>query len=560
MRLLILTLVFGANTSALLSADDKTKECKLDPVITGSGTDLCRRLAGGDDKNAKLASKILNKGHSEWETWSPSLVNCTKEKLDKAPECNQKCADRLKEIEKCAAAFAIMSYRGLDYISEYADLNNVKQSFDGKIRCNADGYQTQDFPTCVDMVNAYDASFLTEGVIVQGQQMQFQHEMIQSQSKNMGAPGAAVTGALNVQKDSLATQAEQARVQAGLQATKMGLFIKYYNDMPNITTLREHCKSNFKLRANDEYKYTAHSDTAALCDSLITGDSSQFTFLKNVKAMDAAKLIAMKAGVDASLLTYKGSLLDSQADKVQGAINAVEGFSPVDFSSAQTDLMLEKCQANPSDPACLNTANSSQGFTGLSVNFGGGGNTSVTQATPTQSDAALTAAGGVIDDPGSTIEGASLGASADKGPSGIVGGIVSGAASQAPGQAQGGGGLALGGAAPPGGSSGGGGDGTAPQGATAATGSKVAYEEGRLSASGGAGLAAKSAAKGSGENPFASLLGKNGEKIQGKELNFRGPASDEYGAEGKNIFQRISDGYVRARSSNKLLIYEAQAK
>lgn len=499
--------------------------------------------------------------------------------------------------------------------NDYVDLDdrpesNSTASPDGAIRCTSKGFETQDYPACVRLVNTYVASVYGKQATNTAQQFMAMDHAMDSQEELMKNGTKDMTLGLKIQKDGLETQSNMAIqrgvVDAGFAVT-MGKFI---SDMPTADNLTDDCIASGQSKALAKLPSTiAEAATKVLegeefigvklfeeqaiagassdeegniftmngkavkgteiaygkeklkkeCTEFITS-SEQYLLQNSQKGLDAAKQKMADLGMNALAEAGKAALLNKQASDIDGAIKKVDAFEPVDWTPPSGELTAAICEAEPNREGCLAPTfgrTSSYVDPGLSISgIGAGGvvNSGVDADSLAMNDPDSTA---ISDQAKNDFKVGSLAGSVDKSNQ---------FESSAPGAA-----TVKSGGANPGGAGGSGGSGAGGIGAPAPA--KVAAEKGKsafvgkaakvsyagdskgsLGYSGGRGSAAKKAS--GNENPFDKLFGKKDSKDGNDVLNYRDLASAGIGGKNGSIFNRISTRYGQVQSKGRLLEYE----
>ncbi len=543
-------------------------------------------------------------------------TNLYKNKLE---EFGPKFKQLFSDARKCTAArFLVKSFINwgdADQTKKPAD----KQSFDGKIKCRSEGPETQDYWSCSATVDAYNAAEIADKGISTVQQIDFMNKQSEVQTDAMIHQKDDLTAPLKAQRDIVKKESEVAHLAGTVDLAKAAVLAGAMGSIPTISDIVSKCgellkKSDSHQVQRDNYNYVlavmrfhvnfllysitsrgpganasafnvtkvipaANAQTYAgmqagagdednpgptqqgsidLCANVAANQGMNLAM--NGPAKDAAKAAMIAAGLEGIANQAKGVILSGQADKIDDAIDGMAKFKPDLPTFASQDVMVQKCQADPTLPECSQfNFNHDVGFASNGISIGGmADGTSDPSILGSGADNVANATG---------ANGDTNRAGVVKGIGGSVGGIVKpsgltstvgaahfkGGAAAAAGGGGGAGPSALGGGAGGGGEGGG----AAGGGAGVAGGSKVQYDGGgaKLAYSGGAG-GGKSSATGAAENPFAKLFGdKKGESESSMDFG-RGPAS--VGSQGANIFGMISNRYQQVNGSKRLLEYEAK--
>ena len=504
-------------------------------------------------------------------------------------------------------------------VKEYIDWGDSDQTkkpaekapFDGKIKGKSEGPETKDYWSCAATVDAYNVAEIADKGITTVQQIDFMNKQSEVQTDALIAQKDDITAPLKAQRDMVKKQSEVAHVAGAVDLAKAAALASKIGSIPTISDIIDKCneflpkahtgkvqKNNYnavlailqyhiiffnfgkaalegmgngagsvnELRVNQIFPAYNSAEFAGegensvdLCANVAANQGMNLAM--NGPAKDAAKAAMIAAGLEGLANQAKGVILNNQAGKIDDAIDGMGKFKPDLPTFANQDVMMQKCQADPSLPECSQFGFSQDiGFAGNSINIDGmadgtsdasnlgtgGGNAS--NATTNNGD---TDRSGIVRRIGTSTGGitkangleASVGAARFKN-GGPLGGGGGGGAPGAMG-APGGGGGGEGGGAP----GGGGGAGGSKDYSYAGGGAKLAY-------GGGAG-GGRSSGKPGEENPFAKLFGKKEGEGGDSTLDFgRGPAS--VGSQGANIFGMISNRYQQVNGSKRLLEYEAK--
>ncbi|OFZ15878.1 MAG: hypothetical protein A2X86_11685 [Bdellovibrionales bacterium GWA2_49_15] len=521
---------------------------------------------------------------------------------------------KLKELfsksRRCTAGRnlvkAFIDWSDSDQTKKPAD----KASFDGKIKCKSEGPETQDYWSCAATVDAYNVAEIADKGITTIQQIDFMNKQTEVQTDVMIQQKDDVTAALKGQRDMVKKQAEVAHIAGTVDLAKAAALASKMSSIPTISDIINSCntylptantdkvqKDNYNavlailqyhiiffnfgkealagmgngagsvndLRVNqifpayDSAEYAGTGENAVdLCANVAA--NSGMNLAMNGPAKDAAKAAMIAAGLEGIANQAKGIILTGQADKIDDAIDGMNKFKPELPTFGSQDVMVQKCQADPSLPECSQFGfNRDIGFAGNSFNIDGmangtsdasslgSGESNNANATGNSGD---TNRSGVVQRIGGSVGGINK-------ASGLEGTVGAARFKNGGAGGGGGGGGTPGSMAAPGGGGGGDGAGGGGAGGGAVRNGSTGYEGGgaRLAYGGGAG-GGKSSGKPGEENPFAKLFGKKDEGGN-SSLDFgRGPAS--VGGQGANIFGMISNRYQQVNGSKRLLEYEAK--
>ncbi len=506
-------------------------------------------------------------------------------------------------LKDCTALKSMMNY--VDYSNPEHTANEqeiVKKSADGKVICRTSGAETQDFPRCVEMMQAYNAAIVADMGMKAYQEIDFMDDQMDNQLKMMKDPNNP-TNSLKMQRDNVKQMAKSSYQRGALNAGKLTVLSSMLGAMPTKAQLVKECERSEKVKnvhlqmdahfnkVLDKYVRPFFNEASEASEHLA---SSQQTYqdltsskpgqakkgnetededeaegttcqqmayeggvnlIANQPARDAAKQIIINSGITMASDLAKGAILNHQAKKIQRAINGIKDFEPVDNGYDQWDQLASLCQVNPGHPDCAALQGTGErGFHNNNINLGGMGNSSMSGQKNDEfdSDSSKGEARDGIDRTGLGVGFGVASGVADK----------SNAFTSRPGAASVKTG-ALGGIKPGGGGGGGGGGASAPSGGGAKGqkgrgsgayrgGKKYSYGGGKGSMKYGSSSRRSKRVKSRAGNPFSGLLGTG--KKRAKTLHFRGPAS--IGSKGVNLFSLIEKRYNAVEKRGELLHYK----
>ena len=532
---------------------------------------------------------------------------------------NTKARDLFVQTRRCIAARYLVSaftdFRNNEQLRKPPET----KSFDGKISCTSSGPETQDFWACKSMVNAYNAAEIGGKGVEVIQEIDFMNKTSEIQTDMTLNQQTDATAALKAQRDTVRANADKTKVAGVVDAAKAAVLAAKINEMPSLDEVISKCKSkltdtNSRSAQSQNYekfinllKFHAfvfdaarivpiggggsgngedvgagntgnNLDLSSAFSSPLTLDITQvdnssdlcqytasnfsLNLIMNEKAKDTARGIMIAAGFSALAKEAQGVILDNQADRIDDAISGVKKFKPDIPTIGTEDLLIAKCQADPSAADCDKFGfNQDIGFAGSNINMGGiqQGTDGTSSTAPTTDDGQNAIGSGGTDRSNAVARIGSAVTGINKG--GGFAGRIPGAAGIKVGDTSGGGGGGgtASSVAAPGGGGGGPGGGGAPGGKGGGPVGKLSYAGGgaKLNYVGGTG---NSRAKSGGDdNPFAKMF-KKGQGASGtKVVDFgRNPAS--LGNKNGNIFGMISNRYQAVNGSKRLLEYENKDK
>lgn len=518
------------------------------------GTSALRKCVELSGYNMRYLYGKSKKHDFKWDDFINATDECIKEQCSpEDTEAKKKCQEVKLTAARCDGAAFIINEFGRSWLSpEHVRPTDVKGG-NPEIKCTAVGLATIDFEGCAKFVENGQALELAQNLIQTGQDLYFQDKTTTAQLEASKSTNTA-TASLEAMKTSVKGQADIMNQRAALDTSKFAFLANYYAEIPSDDDLAAVCK---------KYSNTVGGHSNG-CNLAVTRQD-QFAFLLNQQSKEKMKAKLAQVGINVATDLVKASLLSKRAGEIDNAIANVNSFSVIDPAGIKvTDAQSTYCQLNPGDAKCFTGGlNRTVDVLGDNViTFGEGGTGTVYHNTnPTLGDSTGAA-------------GSDTGTSKDKSPVTSVGSVISsaqqnggvadiaGAATVSKGSdpAGGGGGGGSGG----GGVGGGGGGGAAPAGGQPAAGSLGGFGGkgarydgggGTLSMMGGFGInKSKSTGKEDG-NPFAKLLGKDGNRSGAIDFG-RNPASQRVGNKTDNIFEMISKRYTNVNDSKRLIEYE----
>jgi hypothetical protein len=130
-----------------------------------------------------------------------------------------------------------------EYKNDEYEGPQTKTSFDGKIECKSEGIETQDYPACKKMVNAYDGVFAGRIAIDAVQQIDYQSHTMDTQMTLQKDMQDDPTAGLKAQQSSVSKQAGMMNQKAAAEAAGLAVLWKYYNEMPGPEDLKAKCEA-----------------------------------------------------------------------------------------------------------------------------------------------------------------------------------------------------------------------------------------------------------------------------------------------------------------------------
>ena len=206
-------------------------------------------------------------------------------------------------------------------------VNRTHQSMDGAIRCKQFGTHTIDFDPCVNASRMYD------GVKVAEKAMDMQ-QTIRTQSKN----------------NSIAAEAAQRQAQGDLQGGALDAGIAQHNHMKAMNTEKMLAYSaSVAALVNALRQIPGEGAAKKKCSSAPACGAAVDEYSDEILANQSAKAALVTAIAE---FTAKGLAAGIAMGNNRKAADAIEK-AKTPFEDEPGDLMLERCEFNPADPACI---------------------------------------------------------------------------------------------------------------------------------------------------------------------------------------------------------------
>ncbi len=575
----------GVRTTFILSSNliGDTKgfeQCPGNANPLTSGEDSC--YMGQQLSNEPLKGQYIEEKEVRdfLDSSAESAITAYKSDLDKI----------LQKVARCSALYSVVSNgaanRGMN-INEFNKTQSAK-SFDGKLKCESLGYETQDYKACKDATTYYDAVFLGRKAVETVQQFQYMDKSMDIQTEMAKNAQTDAAAGLKAQKQDIQQKAEMARTRAATETAAVGALWAAMEQIPSLEELSTECSQKmqgfanstemetFKRTYEDYYNKTVvekigltsnSSETARVlidnvlesaCEKYVADvQRSSHALIQNGDAREIIQQALIDAGVNIATMLGTAEILDKQAGRVGDAIKLVNDHDPESLAYDSQDVLATECQINPGSENCVNAKYErgvgyhNDGISVSGLQFATSDSTLPIDETTRNTEAAgdntnrTNTIGGI----GATIDAVDKGSGLADSPLGAA--SVSTTGANGLGSGGGGGGAAGGGASAPA-------NGSARTGGQGANKPYVGSSK-KVKYSGGSGLSFSSGArrvakKEKAENPFSSLFGKKGANKNGV-LNFRGVASD-VGSKNGSIFQMISKRYSAVSKDKRLEEYQ----
>lgn len=440
-------------------------------------------------------------------------------------------ADRSAEVKNCVLFRNIANGRLSD---ERDQKNTLITSSDKKISCKSLGSYTIDYEPCQRAVGTYDMVLVAENALNLTQQVRTdqKNKSLQQTASQQTASGDGQTAMYDAAIASNKHQKAMQQEKALAYGAAVAALVRAYAMIPGQKQAMQKCavKKQHEPEIPDP-------EPAKNCEDVVTSNKSLILANQSAKAGLATAIGEFTAkGVAAGIAMGQYNNAAQQVAKAKGAIQDEE-----------TDLMMERCQFNPADPACQSAGprTSNPSVSTGDFSFGGDGmNNAFDPITdPTAGDAL---ADTPIDDKAQVGGVGSPFADDVKTAKGIL--DPAAAASVSPGSPGGGSG---------GGGGGGLGGGSASLGGDLQGADKDAEKEAQIKAGkvsgaygavGGGGF--KGIARGKDDsNPFSSLFDQKG---GGGVQEDRSIASGDIDGQASGLFQKISKRYGQVTADKRI--------
>jgi hypothetical protein len=145
------------------------------------------------------------------------------------------------ELFKCEAYLGLTKdFDG--YADGEATVKTSTKSFDGQIKCETAGAETQDYTGCVSALTIYNGAAVAQTGMNTYQQIDYMgHEMDQTSKVQQNANSATI--GLEVQRDSMEKQGQMATQLAALDGARAGAFMAALNNIPTREDIINSCKN-----------------------------------------------------------------------------------------------------------------------------------------------------------------------------------------------------------------------------------------------------------------------------------------------------------------------------
>lgn len=446
---------------------------------------------------------------------------------------------RSEDLEKC---LLLGKMGGLeDYEKE------ITESQDKKIQCKAFGSYTLDYGGCKSAAKTYDFVLVAEKGLELTQQVRTdqKNQNLQKKVVTESQNGAGQTVAYDAAIESNQHQKAMQQEKAITYSAAVAALIAAYTRIPGENIAQKKCMEGAQAGGGNQQPQPQPQQALTgaeikpvetFCGKAIGKFKSKLIANQSAKGALAAAIMEFTAkGIAAGI---KMGQFDNAAQNVAKAKTAI--------GEEETDMMVERCNFNPTDPACspAGTRTPGQSFSQGDFSFGGEGENNAFGGDPT-TDTATDVADTAIDDKNSVAGVNSPFADDIKDAKGILNPAAAAVAKAGGAGAQGGGG-----------GGGGLGGGSASLGSDLAGADKEGDKEaqikagkvsGTYGAAGGGGF--KGIGKGKDDNPFSSLFDQKG---GGGMEEDRSIASGDIDGSASGLFQKISKRYGQVSADKRI--------
>ena len=328
--------------------------------LTSSIKSECKN--GGDDGLRNLLKESLGR-----------IINHTTDKQI------QELLHFRQEIDQCEAMLGLTKWSDFSSVEDGVEENKKSASFDGRIRCRSSGNNTQDYPKCKSAINFYNTSAVAGNALQQVQNTRHQGKMLEGQQKVLSQGSINHTGALEYQKEGIKSMQGVANQRAVFDGIKLAKFLEIVKGMPTTKSLLHSCterlENNVQQNSNKLFVesvkfYKNHIKTFFEQDSGLFSNNTpaidfsaqticmnaiknEFSLIRNQKARDVAKQMAMQSGIEMGTNLANAHLLGKQANQLDNIIKKIDEYNPRDALGTSTEaLKIKECQLNPLAPHC----------------------------------------------------------------------------------------------------------------------------------------------------------------------------------------------------------------
>lgn len=491
-----------------------------------------------DDKTAYGTGEECNKYLKEIDS---SPVTTPQEKEIKNQRMKQ------PRYRQCAHLRALsMETEQKREIVKYGKKETLKSSPDGKVSCYQKFSYTIDYEPCLKAMAAYNFVINSETFMNIQQQVRtdVKNSNLAKKANNAAASGDYQTGAFDAGIESNKHMKSIEAEKAAAYALAVGALSRAHMMIPDDDDAIKECYQAARHASPEEKSLAIIDKTKKTCEESVGAHKRDILANQDVKAalFEAITQFIAK-GVAA------GIKMNQYDTKAKAIAEAKKPFQ----EEETTDMMLELCQASPTDPACIERGGRTSTGNGFSAgSFSSGmdsGNNAFNMNPETSGEFGEVGAATNLDDKNEVASINSPFADDAKMAKDILNPAAA-AQTQATGGAQGGGGGGAGGGMGGGGASLGSDlNGAEPEGEKEAQ-IKAGKVSGMYGSAGGGGYKGVSGGKDDKGNPFASLFDQKGNG--GGVEEDRSIASGDIDGKASGLFQKISKRYNQIQADKRI--------
>lgn len=275
-------------------------------------------------------------------------------KWDEIPAENRPAYDKNKP-EGLAPVFEckVLNKLSPNGIVEAANKENTKNSMDGKITCKEKASYTKDYSACETALKYYTAVTVAETAmnLEQTVRTDLKNQSIQKKAQAEMAQGQSQTSMFDAASASNKHQKSMQQEKMIAYAAAVGALVKAHQMFPSAEKV-----------AKEECANMGQDIPQAFCEKTIV------KFKGGVIGNEDAKNGLMAAIME---FTAKGVAAGIAMGQYGNAAKQIEAAKST-IQDEQTDMMMEACVLNPTDPACSKTRNRVAGQSISGGDFGAG--------------------------------------------------------------------------------------------------------------------------------------------------------------------------------------------
>ena len=277
-------------------------------ILSGNRTDSCRTLQG-----------LMGENFS-------TPVNEQATAMANEPEVQ-------KRIAECKQLSAIAKSQGNPPFQDTDPRGSRRQSLDGAIQCNLPASFTIDYNACVSASKLYDGVRVAEKAMDMQQQVRTESNArkAQAEAAKKAAEGDMQTGVLDAGISNHDHMKGMMKEKIGAYMIAVGLLSKSLFSFPGEKKAREVCKGS----QSEIPQQTCEQTVSGSKNSIVANGDTKMALVTAIAEFTAKGIAAQRAM----------KMHDDASDAIAKAKQP--------YDEEPQDLMLERCQFNPADPACL---------------------------------------------------------------------------------------------------------------------------------------------------------------------------------------------------------------